>query len=312
MLAKALHHNLIKLWSSLTGADLISILFLAVTIPHTTQVLQGYETGEWHWLAWSLAGAIDIGIAYGGLVSADSRVDTQARRWAILLFIGLSVGSYRLNVEHYLQARADTWWSYGLGLLLPGGILVLAKIKSRIITVRLANALQAQITQAETDMQHRAILSIEAEQTRFKLEVNTAFETALSGLEHRLTQERLLLQGSLQEHFQQFCAEQASSLQAEFSNLRNELLQQFSTSRMHDLASLAKAKESDGIITRPFTLAAPNENGNSSKLTRQQTEAIRNRILAGELSLAQAREQGVPEGTIYSWKSRYGNQVRLN
>ena len=197
MLAKALHHNLIKLWSSLTGADLISILFLAVTIPHTAQVLQGYETGEWHWLAWSLAGASDIGIACGGVVSAESRVDTQARRWATLLFIGLSVGSYPLNVEHYLQARADAWWSYGLGLLLPGGIL-------------------------------------------------------------------------------------------------------------------AKAKESDGVITRPFTLAAPNENGNSSKLTRQQTEAIRNRILAGELSLAQAKEQGVPEGTISSWKSRYGNQVRLN
>jgi hypothetical protein len=115
----------------ITGADLIIGLFLIVTIPHTAFILMVFENKDWWLLAWSLAGAIDIGIAYGGVVSSNANADEEARQWATALFVGLSIGSYLLNVAHYVAYGA--WlFSIGLGAFFPIGILLLAKIKSRL------------------------------------------------------------------------------------------------------------------------------------------------------------------------------------
>jgi hypothetical protein len=59
-------------------------------------------------------------------------------------------------------------------------------------------------------------------------------------------------------------------------------------------------------------IAVSASSASGSRLTRTQTEAIRQKVLSGELTLAQAKEQGVPEGTIYSWKSRYGEQLKMS
>jgi hypothetical protein len=343
---KSIAGGWIKLWSKVTGADLISALFLAVTIPHTAQVLQGYEPGEWRWLAWSLAGAIDIGIAYGGFISADGRMDKQARRWATLLFVGLSLGSYRLNVEHYLQARADPWWSYGLGLLLPGGILVLAKIKSRVLALRVTNSLSPVSEHAHPEVnqfqphpeakvedlpQSREVTRQELEAGVSKLEqpvVAKSSNLAISHLQDQLEPHR---QGSDQEvnHDDlaptlQGISQRQVSLQGSgretSAGVAEEVslalpLQEEAVPLQGTLEELPLALEESSAINssnEEMLIAVSASSASGSRLTRTQTEAIRQKVLSGELSLAQAKEQGVPEGTIYSWKSRYGEQLKMS
>jgi hypothetical protein len=116
------------------GADLIILLFLIVTIPHTADILRRFEYPEWWGLAWALAAAIDIGIAYGGTISASQVADKEARWWATALFLGLSAGSYALNVAHYWTFQAHPVAAFFMGAFFPIGILFLAKIKSRLET----------------------------------------------------------------------------------------------------------------------------------------------------------------------------------
>lgn len=118
---------------TLSGADLIIGLFLMVTVPHTAFILMRYESELWWPLGWLLAAAIDVGIAYGGVISSNNQAGKEARRWATMLFLGLSVGSYYLNVQHYLEYNAGLA-AMGLGAFFPIGIMLLAKIKSRLVT----------------------------------------------------------------------------------------------------------------------------------------------------------------------------------
>jgi hypothetical protein len=343
---KSIAGGWIKLWSKVTGADLISALFLAVTIPHTAQVLQGYEPGEWRWLAWSLAGAIDIGIAYGGFISADGRMDKQARRWATLLFVGLSLGSYRLNVEHYLQARADPWWSYGLGLLLPGGILVLAKIKSRVLALRVTNSPSPVSDHADPEVnqfqphpeakvndlpQSREVTRQELEAGVSKLEQPVVAKSSNLAKESLQDQWEPLRQGSYQEvnHDDlaptlQGISQRQVGLQGSGREISARVaeevslappLQEEAVPLQGTLEELPLALEESSVINssnEEMLIAVSASSASGSRLTRTQTEAIRQKVLSGELTLAQAKEQGVPEGTIYSWKSRYGEQLKMS
>lgn len=157
---------------NITAADLIIVLFLAVTIPHSADMLKRFEYAEWHWLAWSLSAAIDIGIAYGGVVSSGARADKITRRWATLLFVGLSVGSYALNIAHYVTFGAG-WYALGLGAFFPVSILLLAKIKSRLETagplVSVAiSASEGEQDRAAFEQQVRSdLIATQTTQTRF-------------------------------------------------------------------------------------------------------------------------------------------------
>lgn len=121
----------------LTGADLIIGLFLIVAVPHNSFTLIKFESADWWPLGWLLAAAIDVGIAYGAAISSQTGADKEARRWATVLFVGLSVGSYSLNAMHYLEYGAS-WYSLGLGAFFPIGIMLLAKIKSRLVSTDIA------------------------------------------------------------------------------------------------------------------------------------------------------------------------------
>lgn len=145
----------------LTGADIIIALFLCVTVPHTSFVLSAFEYREWWWLAWSLAAAIDVGIAYGGLISSSKTADEEAKHWATVLFIGLSLGSYALNIAHYVTFGAGIF-SIGMGLFFPGGILLLAKIKSRNESISLETLIAERVKEAVAPVASRFQTRLEA------------------------------------------------------------------------------------------------------------------------------------------------------
>ena len=174
---------------------------MLVTIPHTAFILTRFEAPDWWLLAWSLAAAVDIGIAYGGAVSADIRTDKEARHWATALFAGLSIGSYCLNVAHYVVFGAD-WWSIGLGAFFPIGILFLAKVKARLLSASyLPEPAPAQpidgivMTDADiTRLKQEAGQAVEAHYRQYIQERDKALSEARSELDkarHLLNQPRL-------------------------------------------------------------------------------------------------------------------------
>ena len=105
-------------------AVIISLAFLALTIPHSAEVWSQFEKPG-SWLPWFSAVGLEVLVAYAMFVVCERGYEVWVKVVAGVLVTIAIAASFILNFAHYLSINSNGWYAAGLAALLPGLVALL-------------------------------------------------------------------------------------------------------------------------------------------------------------------------------------------
>jgi len=105
-------------------AVIISLAFLALSIPHSAEVWSQFEKPG-SWLPWFSAVGLEVLVAYAMFVVCERGYEVWVKVVAGVLVTIAIAASFILNFAHYLSINSNGWYAAGLAALLPGLVALL-------------------------------------------------------------------------------------------------------------------------------------------------------------------------------------------